>query len=483
MIDLRPVAFVIGIMLAGLALVMTVPALVDAMNGYGRDASMFGVSSAFTLFVGVSCVLAARAGSLQFDIRQIFLLASLGFAVAALFAALPLYASNLGLDAAAAYFEAMASVTTTAATAITGLENAPPGILLWHALLQWLGGITAIGVAIAVLPALQVGGMQLFRLEAAGAAERALPRAAQIVAGVAVIYAALTAICASALWAAGMTGFEATVHAMTTVSTGGFSTSDQSIAHFHSPAIEAIVILFMVLGALPFVLYLQALRGNPGRLVRDSQVLWFLSALVAAVSVIALWQWWHLARPWDRALRESAFNVVSMITGTGFTTANYDGWGGLALTAFLFFMVAGGCAGSASGGIKIFRFEVIYATANAQIRRLIQPSGLFIPYVNGKPVPDSVASSVMGFFFLFAVIFGLIALGLAAMGLDLLTSISGAASALANVGPGLGPVIGPAGNYAALPDGAKWLLSFGMLLGRLELFAVLVLFTPAFWRG
>jgi len=285
------------------------------------------------------------------------------------------------------------------------------------------------------------------------------------------------------LWVAGMTGFEAVVHAMTTISTGGFSTSDQSIAHFRSVPVEIIVILFMILGSLPFLLCLQALRGSPRRLFRDQQVLWFLGILAATVVMMTYWRWHHGGAPPWQALRAAAFNVVSIITGTGFTTADYGTWGGVAIAAFLFLMVVGGCAGSASSGIKIFRFLVIYEAADAQIKRLIQPSGLFVAKFNERPIPDAVASAVMGFFFLFAASFALLALGLGAMGLDLLTCLSGAASAIANVGPGLGSVIGPSGSYATLPDGAKWLLSLGMLAGRLDLYTVLVLFVPAFWRG
>ncbi|HLF58968.1 MAG TPA: TrkH family potassium uptake protein [Alphaproteobacteria bacterium] len=483
MIKFRPIVFLIGILLSALAVVMLIPALVDVLTGYSRDASVFAVSAGFTLFIGVSAVLAARADEPEIDVRQSFVLAALGWAVAAAFAALPLGFSDLGLDPTSAFFEAMAGVTSTAATAITGLDGAPPGILLWRALLQWFGGFGMIAIAITVLPVLQVGGMQIFRLESAGGAQRVLPRAAQILTGVGLIYVGLTAACATALWATGMTGFEAVVHAMTTISTGGFSTSDQSIAHFRSGAVEAIVILFMILGSLPFLLYLQALRGSPRRLLRDGQVFWFLGMAAAAVVLMTYWRWHHDGEPLPQALRMAAFNIVSVVTGTGFTTASYDTWGGVAIAAFLFLMVVGGCAGSTSSGIKIFRFQVIYEAADVQIKRLIQPSGLFVPEFNERPIPDTVANAVMGFFFLFAASYAILALGLGAMGLDTLTCLSGAASAIANVGPGLGPVIGPEGNYAALPDGAKWLLSFGMLVGRLDLYTVLVLFVPAFWRG
>jgi len=483
MIKLRPIVFAMGILISALAVVMGIPAVVDWLSEYGRDASSFAACAAFTLFIGVSTVLAASGGDEELDIRQTFVLAGFGWFAAAAFSALPFAFSDLGLSPTSAFFEAMAGVTATASTVITGLDSAPPGILLWRALLQWSGGIGMIAMAIVVLPVLQVGGMQLFRLEVAGMGRRALPRVAEILSSVGLIYLVFTTLCATALWAAGMTGFEAVLHAMATVSTGGFSTSDQSIAHFHSGAIETVLIVFMILSSLPFLLYLLAMRGAPGRLFADGQVHWFVGILAGAVAVMTYWLWHHNGAPFLAALRESAFNVVSVVSGTGFTTANYDAWGGAAVAGFLFLMVVGGCGGSASGGIKVFRFQVIYETANAQIKRLIQPSGLFVPQFNDRPIPDTVATAVMGFFFLFAVSFALLALGLSAAGLDPLTSLSGAAAALTNVGPGLGGVIGPSGSYGELPDMAKWLLSLGMLAGRLDLYTVLVLFLPAFWRG
>ncbi len=481
MIEFRPIVFILGVMLAVLAAAMLLPALADYAAGFTGDAANFAISAAATLFIGISAMLASRGRPIHLDIRQMFVAAVLGWTVAAAFAAIPFLMSDLGLDAAAAYFEAMAGVTTTAADSFVGLDSAPPGILLWRALLQWMGGMATIAMAIAMLPVLRIGGMQLFQIESAERA-RALPAAAQIVASAGLIYVVLTAVCATALWVTGMTGFEAVLHAMATVSNGGFSTSDQSIAHFRSTAIELVLILFMILSSLPMVLYLQALRGNPKRLVTDSQVLGFLAALAAAVALIAAWEW-GAGEDLGDALDMSAFNVVSIITGTGFTTTDYSEWGGLTLVAFLFFMVIGGCAGSAASGIKIFRFQVIAAAADAQIRRLIQPSGVFLPYVGGRPVPEAVAASVTGFFFLFAVSFAAITLALTAIGIALVPSISGAAAAIANVGPGLGPVIGPEGAYNVLPASAQWILSFAMLLGRLELVPLMVLLVPAFWRG
>lgn len=483
MIDFRPIFFVIGILLTTLAVVMGLPALADFVTGNVDDAFVFAVSAGITLFAGGGLILTNRIGRFEIHIQQAFILTTLSWLVIAVFAALPLAFAELNLSFTDAFFEAMSGITTTGATVIVGLDDAPPGILLWRALLQWLGGIGIIVVAIAVLPMLAVGGMQLFRVEFYDPTEKALPRAAQIAAGIGVIYLALTAISATALWLAGMTGFESVIHAMTTISTGGFSTSDASVGYFDSAAIEVIITIFMILGGMPFVLFLESLRGNPGRLFRNTQVHWYLGILASGVLALTLWQWLDGGESLPRALRSAVFNVVSMQTGTGFATTSFDQWGGFAMAVFLFLMVVGGCAGSTSCGIKVFRFQVIYATAKAQMARLIQPHGVFVAYYNRRPITEQVASSVMGFFFLFALSFAVLALGLGLAGLDFLTSMSGAAAAIANVGPGLGPVIGPEGNFSSLPDAAKWLLSFGMLIGRLELYTVLVLFAPSFWRG
>jgi trk system potassium uptake protein TrkH len=380
-----------------------------------------------------------------------------------------------------AFFESMSGLTTTGSTIIRSLDVAPPGILIWRALLQWLGGIGVIAMAIAILPLLRIGGMQLFRMESSDRSEKVLPRTTQLVAYIGFIYLGTSVVCALAYWAAGMSGFDAIAHAMTTIATGGFSTYDASLAHFKSPAIEYIGVVFMLIGSMPFVLYLRALRGNAKPLFRDDQVRLFLMIVIIAILSIAYYRYASGVEI-SAALRESAFNVVSIITGTGYATADYSAWGSFALIGFFFLMFIGGCAGSTTCGIKVFRFQVLFATAVTQIRRLLEPHGVYLAYYNRKPIPEEVSASVMAFFFLYALSYAAIAVGLGLSGVDFLTAASGAATAISNVGPGLGPTIGPAGTFATLPDQAKWLLSAGMLLGRLELFTVIVLLIPSFWR-
>ena len=338
-------------------------------------------------------------------------------------------------------------------------------------------------MAVGVLPMLQIGGMQLFRTESSDRSDKVLPRMAQIAAGIGLTYLGLTLVCALLLAAVGMTGFDAVAHAMTTIATGGFSTSDASVGAFANPAAEVIITVFMLCGALPFVLYLQAVRGDPGAVARNNQVRAFITIVACVVVAMTVWRVLTAGVPVFEALRSVAFNVVSIITGTGYATANYDGWGNFAIAVFFFIMFIGGCAGSTTCGIKVFRFQVLYVTAKAQIHRLIQPHGVFVPHFSQRPIDHEVASSVMSFFFLFAATYAVLALLLGALGLDFVTAVSGAATAICNVGPALGPIIGPSGTFAPLPDAAKWVLSAGMLLGRLELFTVLVLLTPSFWRG
>ena len=481
MIDFRPILFLIGILMSTLALALCLPAVADAAVS-NPDWQVFALAAAFTLLIGVMLMLTARSRSRSLNQRQAFILTTLSWMIIPAFGALPFTFSELELSYTDAFFEAMSGITTTGATVLTDLDLAPPGILLWRALLQWLGGIGIIAMAIAILPMLQVGGMQLFRTESSDRSDKVMPRAAQLITFIGFIYLAMTMICALAYWFAGMTGFDAVAHAMTTIATGGFSTRDSSVGYFESPAVDVIAIVFMLLGSLPFVLYLRALRGNPGSLWRDTQVRWFLAIVSLGVAAMTIHLHVNHDAPLLVGLRDAAFNVVSVITGTGYATTDFGLWGTFGLTLLFFLMFIGGCAGSTTCGIKVFRFQVLYATAVTQIRRLLEPHGVFIAYYNGKPIPYSVGDAVMSFFFLYALCFALIAIGLGMIGLDFLTATSGAATAISNVGPGLGDVIGPSGTFEPLPDSAKWLLCLGMLLGRLELFTVLVMLAPAFWR-
>ena len=482
-IDLRPILVVIGILLIILALFMAPPMVADMAAGH-PDWQVFMAAGAVTLFTGVTLVLMNQGyRDAELTSRHAFLMVAAVWVVVALFAALPLAFSELNLTLADAVFEATSGITTTGSTVIVGLELAPPGILLWRAILQWLGGIGIIVMGVAILPILRVGGMQLVRAESSDLSEKILPRAAQIASAIGLMYLVLTVLCAVLYYAAGMATFEAAAHAMSTIATGGYSTRDASIGAFASAPIEAIGIVFMILGSLPFVLYIQVTNGQLRPLFTDTQVRWFLGIIAAATATIAAWRVAADQVPPIEALRQSAFNVVSLISTTGYASSDYALWGTFPVTALFFLMCIGGCTGSTTGGIKIFRFTVLHAIAKNQFARLVRPHGVFVPTFNRRPIPETAAIAVMAFVFMFGLSFAVFALLLAMLGLDDLTAMSGAITALANVGPGLGDIIGPAGNFSTLPESAKWLLSTAMLLGRLELFTVLILFTPAFWRS
>ncbi|WP_340148401.1 TrkH family potassium uptake protein [uncultured Sneathiella sp.] len=478
----RLILAILGIMLVVIGLAMIIPAMVDLFVGHS-DWQVFLVSAAVSVFAGGGLFLSNRGGSLELGRQQAFILTTAVWILMPAAAALPFTFSEMSIPYTDAFFEAMSGLTTTGSTVLTGLDTAPPGILMWRALLQWFGGIGIIVMAIAIMPLLRIGGMQLFRMEASEAtSEKALPRVADIVKAISYIYLILSLICTLSLWMTGMSLFDAATHAMTTISTGGFSTSDQSAGDFESPLVESIMVVFMIMGALPFLMYLHIVKGKPGSFLMDSQVRWFLSIILFGIIIMIIWQILNEDIPFWIALRHATFNVTSIITGTGYATVDYSSWGGFGTVAFFFFMFVGGCAGSASCSIKVFRIQILVETVRCQFMQLIRPSGIFKPHYNGQPLPEETIISVTSFVFLFLAIFTLLTIALGLTGLDFLTAISSAGTAITNVGPGLGEIVGPSGTFKSLSDPAKWLMSLGMLLGRLELFTVLVLFSRRFWQ-
>jgi trk system potassium uptake protein TrkH len=483
--QLRPVLYLVSGMLLAVGALMLLPVAVDLVAGH-PDWQVFAASSVATLAAGGALFRATRChlvGGLT--LRQAFVLTPLAWSTTAAFAAIPFYLSahpGLGGHLPNAAFEAISGLTTTGSTVVTGLDSAPPGILLWRALLQWIGGIGIIATAIAILPALGVGGMQLFRTESSDRSEKVMPRVRQISATISAIYLALTVACAIAYFAAGMSAFDAVAHALTTISTAGFSTSDASLANWDNAAVHWIAVIGMLAGAVPFVLYVRLLQGQRDGL-RDSQVVTLLGFLL--VVILGLTATLVAGGRYDLAdaTRHAAFNVVSVVTTTGYATTDYLLWGNAAAGLFFGLTFIGGCTGSTTGGMKIFRFQVMAVMLRSQFLRLVYPRGVFPRTYAGRVLPDEVVGSVVVFFSLYFVCYGLLTIALMALDLDFATSASAAVTALSNVGPGIGEVIGPAGNFSPLPDLAKWLLCFAMLLGRLELFTVLVLFMPRFWRG
>ena len=482
MIDFRPVGYVIGMLLGLLGASMVFPLLVDIVEGRGPSPVLMhcGILTAlFGSLLAMGCSTGVKQG---LSIQQTFLLTTGVWVALPLFGALPFVFGATEARYVDAFFEAMSGLTTTGSTVFTGLEDLPKGLLLWRGILQWLGGIGIIVVAMVFLPELRVGGMQIFKAEAFDTLGKILPRATTISIQISIIYIAITMACTLAYFAVGLSAFDATVHAMTTVATGGFSNYDRSFAAFSSAA-EYVAVVFMILAALPFVRYVQLINGQKTALLQDRQIRGFLIGL----GLIALTSWIVLTSqsnmPAATALRKALFNITSIISGTGYTSADYMQWGGFMVTLFFLVGLIGGCAGSTSCSIKIFRYQLAFASISTQLRRIRSPNGVFQPRYDGRKVDEDVLTSVMSFFMLFMVTLAVVATLLGLTGLDFITSLSAASAALANIGPGLGDQIGPAGNFAGLNDASKWILSIAMLIGRLELLAVYTLLTLKFWRA
>ncbi|MDJ0827014.1 MAG: TrkH family potassium uptake protein [Rhodobacter sp.] len=480
MFDLRPVGYVTGLLVAALGATMLLPMAVDLYYRNGHWAVFLESAILSGVVGGLTAVACANGVKQRLSIQQTFLLTTGVWLMLPVFGAIPFVLAEPNARLVDAFFEAMSGLTTTGSTVFERLETLPEGVLVWRSMLQWFGGVGIIVVAMVFLPELRVGGMQIFRSEGLETDGKVLPRAAQIASQISVVYAALTLVCFLAYLAVGLPGFHAANHALTTIATGGFSTFDASFGAFQG-APEYIAALFMAVASLPFVRYVQLLGGSTGPLLRDPQVRGFFWIVMTLFAVVCLYQIGN-AVPLERALRETVFNVTSILTGTGYASTDYQLWGPFPVALFFFIGLIGGCAGSTSCSIKVFRYQLLIASIRSQIGKIHSPHGVFTPRYDGRPVGEDVLSSVMVFFVAFVVSLGVISVLLGATGLDTITSVSGAAAALANIGPGLGPMIGPAGNFADLSDTAKWILSAAMLLGRLEIMAVFAILTVNFWR-
>lgn len=478
----KTVFFAIGMLLIILGAFMLIPFFVQFI--YDEKNNTFLLSASVTTFVGILLILTNLEEDRKLNLQQAFLLTTLSWLGIAIFGCLPFLFSNLDLSFVDAFFESMSGITTTGSTVITNLEDVSKSILIWRAILQWLGGIGVIVMAITILPLLNVGGMQLFRMESSDTAEKILPKTREITLIISIIYLALTFACGISYWTAGMNIFDSIAHSMTTIATGGFSTYSNSIGYFQNPKIEIISIIFIVLGSIPFIAYLKFVKGDKKVFFKDTQIRGLIYILI--ISVLLMFFYLMLSNKdysFSENLRISTFNVVSILSGTGYVTADFSSWGKFPLIFFLFLMFVGGCAGSTTCGIKIFRFQILGRFIINQIKKLIYPHGVFSIKYNNEKISNTFIYSIITFIFLYFFIFFILAAFLSLNGLDFVTALSGAASAISNVGPGLGDVIGPNGNFSDLPNFSKLSLSLGMLLGRLELFAVLVLFFPSFWKN
>jgi len=472
---------VLGHLLVILALVQLSAMLVSV---YYHEAALwtFLGCAFFTAACGYSLIYKGRFAE-KIKSRQLFLLTTLSWLSLCVFSALPLYLLIPDCSLSDAVFETVSAVTTTGSTVLSGLDSMAKGILYWRAVLNWIGGIGIIVMAIAVLPALKIGGMKLFKTESSDTSDKILPRSSSLSAAIGLVYLCLTLVSAVGYFAAGMSGFDAITHSMTTVATGGFANYDASFGHFNGqPLIFWLSSLFMLLAAMPFVLFVSMVKGDQSALWRDPQVRAFLAIVVFCSLLLTVYQVWHNQRQWFDALTHSLFNVVSIITTCGYASEDYSQWGNMAIMLFFYLTFAGACSGSTSGGLKIFRIQLCALLLYKQLKLLVHPKAVWQPSYGGRKIDDQLLGNVLAFCFIYFATICFIAMMLAFSELDLVTSLTGAATAVANVGPGLGSIIGPAGNFSSLPDAAKWWLSLGMLLGRLEILTLLTLFTPAYWR-
>ena len=444
--------------------------------------SSFISASIITIIFGTLFLLSNLENDKKLNLQQAFLLTALSWLSVAIFGSLPFIFSELNLSATDSFFESMSGITTTGSTIITDLNSAPKAILIWRAILQWLGGIGIIVMAITLMPIMNVGGMQLLKVSTSDAGEKILPKTKEITIRIIIIYLALTVVCSFFYKIFGMKFFDSLTHSMTTIATGGFSNYNDSIGHFDNVKIEITSMIFIILGSIPFISYIKYLSGNKKIFYTDSQIKYFFKIIFFSIIILFLYLNFFDSNIASISLRSISFNVISILTGTGYVTTNFDSWGNFTLIYFLILMFIGGCAGSTTCGIKIFRVQILYLFLKNQLRRMIYPRGVFVIKYDNNIVNDKFMASIISFIYLYIIIFFIIAALLSLSGLDFTTSISGAATSISNVGPGLGELIGPNGNFSLLPDFSKWVLSLGMILGRLELFAILVLFLPSFWQ-
>tara|TARA_Y100001970_G_C14205317_1_gene843599 strand:- start:524 stop:1969 length:1446 start_codon:yes stop_codon:yes gene_type:complete len=481
MSNYKTVFFILGILQIILGLSMLIPILTQII--YSEIDSSFIAASIISIVFGILFFLTNLNHDKRLSLQQAFLLTALSWLSIAIFGSLPFIFSNLELSITDSFFESMSGITTTGSTIIPNLEIAQKSILLWRAMLQWLGGIGIIVMAITLMPIMNVGGMQLFKISSSDSSEKLLPKSKEIALRLIYVYLALTILCALTYKIFGMNIFDSITHSMTTIATGGFSNYNESIGFFDSLSIEISSMIFIILGSLPFIAYIKFLSGNKSIFFSDIQIKSFIKIIIFSVLLLSIYMFFQVDNLSQINLRPIFFNVISILTGTGYVTGEFDVWGNFPLIFFLILMFIGGCAGSTTCGIKIFRIQILYIFVINQLKKIIYPKGIFLIKYDKNTIDDKFMASIISFIFLYLVIFFFITAFLSLSGLDFVTSISGAATSISNVGPGLGSVIGPSGNFANLPELSKWILSLGMILGRLELFAILVLFLPSFWRN
>ena len=480
MSNYKTVFFTLGILQIILGLFMLIPLIIQII--YKEVDSGFISASIVCIIFGILFYLSNLDHEKKLNLPQAFLLTALSWLTIAIFGSLPFIFSNIELGLTDAFFESMSGITTTGSTIIKDLDNSPKGILIWRALLQWLGGIGIIVMAITLMPIMNVGGMQLFKISSNDTTEKVMPKTKEISIRLIVVYSTLTLACALIYKLFGMNIFDSITHSMTTIATGGFSNYNESIGYFNNSYIEFSSIVFILLGSIPFIAYIKFLNGDKNIFFTDIQIKGFIKIIIFSVIILIFYLFFENKILSEVRVLSIVFNVVSILTGTGYVTENFSLWGNFSSIFFLILMFIGGCAGSTACGIKIFRIQILYLFILNQLKKIIYPRGIFVVKYDKSNINEKSLSSVISFIYLYIIIFFIITALLSLSGLNFITSISAAATTISNVGPGLGDLIGPNGNFSALTDFSKWILSFAMILGRLELFAILILFVPSFWK-
>ena len=480
MSNYKTVFFTLGVLQIILGLSMIIPIITQFIFNE-LDAGFIG-SGIVCIIFGILFFLSNLDHNKKLNLQQAFLLTSLSWITIAIFGSLPFVFSSLNLSFTDAFFESMSGITTTGSTIITNLDSTPKAILLWRALLQWLGGIGIIVMAITLMPIMNVGGMQLFKISASHNAEKIFPKSKEISLKLITIYLSLTIICSIFYNIFGMNFFDSITHSMTTIATGGFSNYNESIGYFDSTLIEFTSIIFIFLGSLPFIAYIKFLNGDKKIFFTDSQIKLFFKITLISIIILIFYLILKNGNLDGTNIISLSFNVISILTGTGYVTEDFSNWGNFSIIFFLVLMFIGGCAGSTTCGIKIFRIQILYQFISNQLKKIVYPRGVFLIKYEKNNIDDKFMSSIISFIYLYIIIFFIITALLSISGLDFVTSISGAATSISNVGPGIGENIGPNGNFSQLSSSSKWILSLGMIMGRLEIFAILILFIPSFWR-
>ena len=478
--NFRSVLYIIGLLISTLGCMMIIPTLFDLFSNH-NNWSIFASTGIIIFLMGITIILAFKNKNTKIRNRETFLLSVLSWIFLAGISALPLYLSDINLSYTDAFFEATSGITTTGSTILVNIENASKGILIWRSILQWLGGIGIIVMAVAALPLLHMSGLQLFFSEQIEPNDKLKERVNNLAKTIIIIYTIFTLICAILLNITGMSLFDSICHSMTTIATGGYSTKNNSIGYFDNIWIEIIIIIGMIAASLPFIIYAKSI-SNIKAVFMDKQVKGFLYTLIISIFIIAIWLSLKLDVNLIESIRISAFNVISIITGTGYSTEDFSEWGSFAISMLFILMLIGGCTGSTTGGIKIFRIQILWQVILQQIQKVIRPHQILKITYSKAVIDDKTTLSILAIIFLFIISIIIIAGLLYWMGLDLLTAFSAAATSIAVVGPGLSNEIGPLGNFSNLPNQAKWLLSVAMIIGRLEFLAVLILIMPSFWR-